>query len=473
MEITIGILERWLSAPIEMETLEFKEAKQQYDSEKLMRYCVAIANERGGYLVLGVTNEKPRHIIGTRAFATAEAIDKLKFGISQKLNIRVEVTEINHPEGRVLVIEIPSRPQGQPMHYEGAYLMRVGEHLVPMTPDQLKRIFDEGQIAWLDQVALDKLSADQVIDLLDTQTYFDLLGQPYPTTQENVLKYLQKAHLLDQTPEGWHIFNATALLLAKKIAPFSFELRSRMPRVIIYDGTNKFITKNDIPGTRGYAVGFEGLVNFIYDAAPQNRFIEQTTRKETKMFPKQALRELIANAMVHQDFTMTGTSLMVELFTDRIEISNPGLPSIRTERFIDEYDARNEKLATLFRHLKICEQKGSGIDKVIDLAEKDQLPAPEFRIDTRRTIVVMYAHKDFVKMRKSDRVRACYQHCCLMRINNEYMTNQSLRQRFGVGEDKMATISLIIRDTKDEGLIKLDDSETKSPRYARYLPFWA
>ena len=131
------------------------------------------------------------------------------------------------------------------------------------------------------------------------------------------------------------------------------------------------------------------------------------------MFPKQALRELIANALVHQDFLMTGTSVMIEMYDDRIEISNPGLPPIKVERFIDEYRSRNERLGDMMRRMGICEEKGSGIDKVVSAAELFQLPAPDFRAGELRTTAVLFAHQEFPEMSRSDRIRACYQHCCL------------------------------------------------------------
>jgi ATP-dependent DNA helicase RecG len=211
----------------------------------------------------------------------------------------------------------------------------------------------------------------------------------------------------------------------------------------------------------------------VHSSAPQNRFIEQAVREEVKMFPKQALRELIANALVHQDFTASGASVMIEMYTDRVEISNPGLPPIKVERFIDEYRSRNERLADVMRRLGICEEKGSGVDKVVSAAEVFQLPAPDFRVGEVRTTAVLFAHQDFREMSKTDRVRACYQHCCLLYVSGKRMSNQSLRDRFGVPESKAATVSLVIGAAKEAGFIKTDDSETASTRYARYLPFWA
>src|SRR5690606_22396784 len=165
-------------------------------------------------------------------------------------------------------------------------------------------------------------------------------------------------------------------------------------------------------------------------AAPLNRFVEQVVREEVKMLPRQAIRELVANALVHQDFEASGQSVMVEMYTDRLEVSNPGLPPIKVERFIDEFRSRNERLAELMRRMRLCEEKGSGIDKVVHLAEAYQLPAPDCRTSETRTLAILFAHQDVAEMSKSDRIRACYQHCALKYVSNERMSNQTLRERF-------------------------------------------
>lgn len=473
--ITLETLDKWLLVPTETETLEFKEAKQQFDSTKLLKYCVALANERGGYIVLGVTDKRPRKVVGSLAWSTAEDLNKIKAYIVEKLRFRVDATELQHPDGRVLVFEVPTRPVGQPLAFDGAYLMRAGEDLVPMTPDVLKSIFAEDQQDWFSQSAQCNTSPDNVIALLDTQTYFELLEIPYPTSRDAVLERLQSQYLIKQTAQGWTITNLAAILLAKKLDSFSPALARKAPRIVIYEGINKLQTRVEKTDNRGYAVGFDGLVDFVHSAAPQNRFIEEVVREEVKMFPKQALRELIANALVHQDFLVTGTSVMIEMYSDRIEISNPGIPPIKVERFIDEYRSRNEQLADLMRRFGICEEKGSGIDKVVSAAEEFQLPAPDFRVGETRTTAVLFAHQDFADMSKSDRIRACYQHCCLLYVSNQRMSNQTLRERFRLSESKAKAVivSQIIGATKEAGLIKTDESESSSTRYARYLPFWA
>lgn len=471
--ITLDILQGWLNSPAETERLEFKEAKSNYPNDKLLRYCAALANEGGGYFILGVSDKLPRKVVGSLAYSSIKDLNHIKKAINDKFHFRVETYEINHPDGRVLVLDIPARPTGQPIQIDGTYLMRSGESLVAMTADKLKRIFAEGQTDWLSQIAKKDASADEVITLLDTQTYFDLCQLPYPTTREGVLERLCSENLITRSAQGWSISNLAAMLLAKKLEAFSLELARKAPRVVIYEGRDKLNTREDKPGVKGYAVGFESLVDFVHSSAPLNRSVEQVLREEVKMFPKQALRELIANALVHQDFLASGSSVMIEMYADRLEISNPGVPPISIDRFIDEYRSRNERLADLMRRFGICEEKGSGVDKVVKAAEQYQLPAPDFRASDFRTTAILFAHQNFSDMSKSDRIRACYQHCCLMYVSNQRMSNQSLRARFGIAESKAATVSLVIGATKEIGLIKADEADSSSTRYARYLPFWA
>jgi len=140
MAVDLVQLQTWMNALTEDEHLEFKEAKGGFHFEKLVKYCAALANEGGGTMILGVTDKLPRQVVGSQAF---DSVERTKAGLIDKLRLRVEVTEVSHPQGRVLVFEVPPRPIGMPIAVDGAYWMRGGEDLVPMTPDLLKRIFEE------------------------------------------------------------------------------------------------------------------------------------------------------------------------------------------------------------------------------------------------------------------------------------------------------------------------------------------
>lgn len=199
MTTSLDELQRWMEAPRETEHLEFKEAKNQYDSTKLMRYCVALANEGGGKFVLGVTDKPPRRVVATAAFPnTADIASK----IFEKLRFRVDVEEVAHPDGRVVIFHIPPRPKGTAYQHDGAYLMRSTEDTVPMSEDRLRQIFAEGQPDWLSEPAKAECSADEVIQLLDTQTFFDLMGMPYPTSRDGVLDRLRSEGLISKAGAG-------------------------------------------------------------------------------------------------------------------------------------------------------------------------------------------------------------------------------------------------------------------------------
>lgn len=462
-------IDQWLMASSENEHLEFKEAKGQYNNQKLYEYCVALANEGGGHLLLGVTDKPPRKVIGSQAFNNpVEMTHKLH----RAVGFRVDIEEVLHPDGRVLVFHIPSRPSGTAYHLDGRYLMRSGESLVAMSEDRLRGIFSEGAPDWLEEPSREGLSPAEVVDLLDTQTYFELLQRPFPSDRIGVLDRLVQERLIREGTGAYSISRLGALLLAKRLNDFP-DVQRKAARVVVYSGPSKLETRLDQPGTKGYAVGFQGLVEFIMGQLPQNEVLKGALRRETKLVPEIVVREFVANALIHQDFSMTGMSTMIEIYSNRVEFSNPGEPLVPVERFIDGYQSRNERLADVMRRMGICEEKGSGVDRVIHAAEVFQLPAPDFRVGHQRTITVVRGPIPFEDMGKDDRVRACYQHCALRYLMSEHMTNQSLRRRFQLAESKTATASQIINATIDTGLIKADLSVGKSRKLARYLPNWA
>lgn len=430
---------------------------------------MALANEGGGILLLGVSDKPPRRVVGSAAFNDPVEMAEIVF---KAVGFRVDIEEVTHPDGRVVVFHIPSRPRGTAYHLNGAYLMRSGEELVPMSEDRLRKIFAEGQPDWLEEPAQTAVTAQQVIDLLDTQAYFTLMERPYPTTRTAVLEQLQSERLIDMTAEGYSIRRMGALLLARRLATFP-EVSRKAVRVVVYAGNSKLKTKLDQTWEGGYAVGFQPLVAFVMSQLPQNEVVEEAIRRKVKLVPEIVIRELVANALIHQDFSVTGASVMVEIYSNRVELSNPGEPIVPVERFIDGYQSRNERLADLMRRMHICEEKSSGIDQVINAAETFQLPAPDFVVGHRRTSVIILGHQPFKDMDRESRVRACYQHCVLRYVMREPMTNQSLRKRFHLPDGKSATASQIIAATLEAGRIKVDEEIGASKKFARYLPYWA
>lgn len=367
------------------------------------------------------------------------------------------------------MFHIPSRPRGAAYAYEGAYLMRVGEELQSMSEDQLRRIFAEGQPDWLESFAQEGLSGQDVVQLLDTQTFFNLLKLPYPTDQAGVLEKLQSERLIEKRDDRFAILNMGAVLLAKEMRDFNAVYR-KASRVVVYAKDSKLETTSDLIWSKGYAVGFQGLVRYIMTQLPQNEVIEEALRKESKLVPEVVIRELVANALIHQDFSESGASPLIEVYANRVEISNPGAPIIPVERFIDGYQSRNERLADLMRRFGICEENSSGVDRVVQAAEVLQLPAPDFIVGFKRTAAVIFGPRSFWRMDRRDRIRACYQHCALQWVLRRQMTNESLRNRFGLGEGSSSAASQVIKAAIDQNLVKLDPNAPNSRKFARYLP---
>jgi len=469
MKITSEQVDLWRQAKSETQNLEFKEAKNQYDTKKLFKYCVALANEGGGHLLLGISDKAPRVVVDTQAFLDVMDITSKVF---TAVGFRVDVSEVLHPDGRVLVFTIPSRPLGTAYHLEGTYLMRSGEQLVPMSPDRLRVIFAEGQPVFEAQIAMHDVTPEKVVSLLDTQSYFELIELPYPADRAGVLERFVSEKLIIKIGVNYQITNLGALLFAKDIGSFD-SLSRKSVRVTTYDGKNKLKTKRDNIAKKGYAVGFEGLVEYINGQLPANEVIGQALRESVPMFPEIAIRELVANALIHQDLSETGASVSIDVYNTRLEISNPGIPFIEADRFIDEYQSRNERLADLMRRLRICEEKGSGIDKVVSSIETFQLPPLDIRIGQKRTTTILFAYKQFSEMDKSDKIRACFQHCVLSYLMGEKMTNQSLRERFGLNSRQSDVASRVVGLALEENLVKLEDPENSSRRYAKYIPYWA
>jgi predicted HTH transcriptional regulator len=234
----------WRSEVSEHQQLEFKEAKKQIEYTGLCEYCVALANEGGGYLILGVANKPPRPVVGTSAISNPAKTAQQLFN---RVGFRVDVHVVSHPQGRLVVFEIPTRPRGTAYHLSGRYLMRSGEALVPMSEDQLRRIFAEGQPNWLEEHSKTSLTSAEVFKLLDTKVYCNLLQLPYPKDSREVLDRLCNDRMIDQEEGRYSIRRIGALLLAERLSDFD-ELERKAPRVIAYKGTDKLETLMDRTG---------------------------------------------------------------------------------------------------------------------------------------------------------------------------------------------------------------------------------
>jgi predicted HTH transcriptional regulator len=365
----------------------------------------------------------------------------------------------------------------RPIRFKGAEFIRVGTykkklHEHPEKERELWCIL--GQTVFEKGIAMKSVPADQILSFLNCPAYFDLMKLPHPENRSSVLeKFISEKLISPSDGEGYDISNLGAILFAKNLEDFDRLVR-KTPRIIFYRGNNRMETIKEYGVKKEYALGFEEAAAYINDQLLQNEHIGEAFREEVRMYPKIAIRELVANALIHQDFNVTGAGPMIEIFTNRIEISNPGLPLIDTLRFIDEAPrSRNEILAGLMRRLNLCEERGTGVDKVIFQIELFQLPAPDFLKKTQSTFAILYGPKKLKEMDSKERTRAAYQHACLQHVIGKKMTNESLRTRLGIKKSSFSLAYRIIRDAMQENLVKPQGDKAGMGKSAFYLPFWA
>ena len=473
LEILINQLR---ALPNETEWVEFKQNKciPQLIGEYLsaLSNSACLANKEHGYLVFGIEDET-HQIIGTDCNpakvkqGNQELENWLATLLSPRIDFKIKRGVIN--DKTVVLFEIDAT-LNQPVKFKGTSYIRVGstKKLLKEHPEKERKIWQNvRRNVFEKEYAIRNINSEKVLELIEYPEVFKKLNFPLPTNKQAILDKLEKEKFIVEKLNRYHITNLGALLFAYNLNTFE-KLQRKIPRVIIYKGNNRTQTIKEIEFTSGYGITFEKIVDYVNDQLPVNEEIERALRKEVRLYPALAVRELIANAFIHQDLNVIGSSPMIEIFDNRIEFTNPGKPLIATNRFIDHTpESRNEMLASAMRRMNYCEERGSGIDKVILEIETFQLPAPEFIAGDNFTRVILYSPKSLRQMSKPDKVRACYQHCCLKYVSGDYMNNQSFRERLNIEKKNYPTVSRIIKDCVGEGLvIQYENSRM-------YVPFWA
>lgn len=477
-----GLVAELRKLPAETSWVEFKENNDR--PEDIGEYLSALSNAAAldgkshAYLIWGV-RDKTHEVVGTsfRPNSAKKGNEDLENWLLRQLSPRLHFRwyEFEYEHRPMVLLEIP-RASVKPTQFSGVEYLRVGSYRqklkdYPEHERELWRIFDTTPFE--DRIAIPSIDASEVLSLIDYPLYFELLRRPLPTDRDKVLAGLADEHLVVKvSAKKWDITNLGAVLFAKDLGDFR-ALARKSVRVVVYEGRGRRRTIREKEATRGYAAGFGELLDFINALLPSNEVMGRALRKNVPMYPELAVRELVANAIIHQDFAITGSGPMVEIFEDRMEITNPGLPLVTPNRFLDTPPrSRNESLASLLRRAGICEERGSGVDKIVFETEFYQLPAPLFETFDESTRSVLFAQRSLNEMDRADRVRACYLHACLRCVEREPMTNSSLRERFGIEKQNSAVASRIIKESLEEELIRPFDPQ-QGKKHAKYLPFWS
>lgn len=433
----------------------------------------------GGFLVFGV--DKNGSIHGVDKATTDATIRKIANIAHDGLepSITVDHALVEFLGKTILILSIPESSI-KPVHLRGGSIeesyIRSGGQTRKMDKNDLRvAILSSSPNRYEELLGYQSVSVTEILQRLDYVRLFDMLAMSVPGTAEGIADQLVSQKVLKATGERLGITNLGVFACAKELQSFPGKERKGV-RVIKYDGTSREKTERELEGRKGYAVGFEGLIGYIRNLLPASEVIQDAMRKEVSIYPEIAVRELVANALIHQDLTIQGAGPLVEIFSDRMEITNPGrlLPTIRIERLIDTApESRNELLAAFMRRLKICEERGSGIDKTLLAIELFGLPPPDFLEGENYFRVILYSPRPFGKMTGEEKIRACYFHCCLRYVANERMSNATLRRRFRIDAKNYPVVSKIINDTIKAAFIKAGDPQSKSRKHAFYIPFWA
>lgn len=476
----LSILAESLSpVPHELNELDWK-ASLSTQKDRLAEHLMAMANyPNGGVLVFGIENQtgepagiapaQIEQITGTLANLGRDAVEP---------PIAIDHVVTNHNNVPLLFIRVPESTV-KPVHRRGKSVeetwIRSGGTTRKASRQEVGALMmNSAPARWEDLRASPLLPLAEVKELLDLRTIAQLLERPLPEDDQSLTHWLQAEGLTCVEGRGHYITNFGAMAAARQLKDFP-ELARKAIRVIHYQGTNKIDTLDELVGQRGYAVGFEGLIGYLKKVLPHSEVIKQSLRTEVTLYPEIALRELIANALIHQDFTIGGAGPMVDVFSDRITITNPGtlLPGKKPDRLIGTTpESRNEKLAYAFRRFRICEERGTGFQKVIQAIELFGMPPLQINPHENAFSVTLSAPRKFADMSTAERIEASYQHAVLQYLSSQTLTNTTLRERFKLHDKQRNSITNLIAEAVESGRIKRKDGSTGN-KFAEYIPYWA
>lgn len=358
----------------EDEHVEFKKAKSELDLRNLTEYCAALANEGGGQLVLGITDKKPRKIVGTDAYKNK--IEKTKHYLIVKIHLRVDIDEIDAPEGRVVVFDIPSRPIGMPIHIDGRYLMRAGGSLTAMSPDMLKRIFDESGPDFSAEIC-----PGAVLDDLDTSSIGEFRKRWIQKSGNRKMSGNSDEQLLQDAElivDGRITYSALILFGKKSVlgrhlgqSEVIFEYRQT-------DASGA--AQQRIEYREGFFSYYDDLWNTIDLRNTNQHYQDGLFIFDIKTFNESAIREIILNAVCHRDYRMAG-SVFVRQYPERIEVVNPGglPPGITFENILWQQAPRNRRLAETFSRCGLVERSGQGMNRIFETCIRESKGEPDFK----------------------------------------------------------------------------------------------
>lgn len=362
---------QWLAEP-EGTRLEFKEAKNNFHFDKLVEYCVALANEGGGKLILGASDKRPRVIVGSLAFSEP---GRTEAGLHQQLNQRIPVEEVQLSEGRVVIVHVPARSAAAPWHIRGRYLKRAGDELIGMSEMELKAIFAEMASDFSAEACPGASMADLASSAiaLFRERWARRSGDMRRLTLNDV-ETLRDAELLidDQVSYAALILFGTRAALTRRLAQAEvvFEYRSS-------EAAGPAADREEY--REGFMLWQEALWTKINLRNDRQSFQDDFFRIDIPTFDEVPVREAVLNALAHRDYRLSG-SVFVRQYAKRLEVVSPGglPPGITPENIVDQQNPRNRRLAEALAKCGLIERSGQGLNLMVETAIRQGKPLPSF-----------------------------------------------------------------------------------------------
>ncbi len=476
-----ALLKRLLQEPSERTWLEFKQNNEDPDE---IGKCVAacanaamLAEKERAYIVFGIENGTKRRVgTGVRLGEKKKGGENFENWLTRLLEPRIVLELLDfEDDGLHFAILTITPTYDRPIRFSGTEYTRIGENI-----KQLRDHPEQERALWLatsrrrfeGAVALTHQSTQDVLDKLDIDAIYELMDEARPQLVGEVMRKLVQLELLREDMEGgYDITNLGAILIARDVRQFP-SIATKSVRVIKYIGKDKQKSAGEQEGRRGYASGFKRLLSYVTHALPTDEQYIDGVRTNVPIYPEIALREVIANALIHQDFMVSGAGPVIEIYEDRIEVTNPGNSLIDIDRIIDERNSRNEKLASTMRVLGICEERGGGIDKALLEIERLSLPTLRFITSADSMRVFIFGPRKFNQLSKSEKSWACYCHCVVRWLSQDFMSNTSLRERFRLPDNEYQAVSVVISDARKSRRI-VEAEKNQGKRNAKYVPYWA
>lgn len=456
--------------------IEVKEHELELD--KMGQTIAAIANsclmddKEYGYIIFGI-KDATWEVVGTqkRLSSYKKGNQEGKMYITSLLSPTIDFEffddeKINNKTVSVIKINCASHT---PVSFKKEIYIRIGSNNKNIRdyPEKAKKLWQKASgFNYEASIVKKNLTPKDIYDLLDISVYFRMKHCKKDLDFIEILNEMENDGFIVQADNKYHITGLGALLLAKDLKKLN--LGRKGVRVIIYNGLTKTSIKEQIQGRKGYAVGFEGMIRYLKDFLPREQRSVDGRMTTFEYYHSSIVRELIANAIIHQDLSITGSEIKIEVYDNRLEVTNPGKAVIDILRFYDCNKSRNQKLAYYMRQLKLCEELGSGIDRIVEISEKNNLFTPKFIMTDEYVNVKLFKEKGFQQMEDDDKINILFYHCCYRYSIEDYMSNSSLRARFLLDDTKSSVdkITNLIRKAKKIGIIKTGPNKT-------YIPFWA